>query len=25
VTLHVSKALHGHLMYFLPTGGGLIG
>jgi len=24
-TLHVSRALHGHLMYFLPAGGGLIG
>jgi hypothetical protein len=25
VTLHVSKALQGHLMYFFPSGGGLIG
>ena len=25
VTLHVSNALHGHLMYFLPSGGGLMG
>jgi len=24
-TLHVSRALHGHLTYFLPAGGGLIG
>ena len=25
VDLHVSKALQGHLMYFFPGGGGLIG
>ena len=25
VTLQVSNALHGHLMYFLPSGGGLMG
>lgn len=24
-TLHVNRALHGHRMYFLPAGGGLIG
>ncbi len=25
VDLHVSKALHGHRMYFFPAGGGFIG